>query len=128
MAEVAHLVDLKNLQKTTVFFIGKQVKVYPHQFQKAISPEYLGTRNRPVVLVEDEEDINEMATFIYVDLGIDLIEYNISIMTFENAGLDPNRINGYLDKILGIDDINCIPLTPTKLELHPELKEAERRG
>jgi len=55
-------------------------------------------------------------------------------MTFEEAGfkppykrLRPGVENSYFMEILGTDDLHCIPLTPVKLDLHPELKDTRSR-
>jgi len=114
-------VDLRNLQKTMVFFIGEEVKKEENRekFKRALSPEYLGTRNRPIVLVERKDEMDDMVRFIYADLGIDTSHFKVA--TFDDVGLDPKRINQYLHNIHGIDNFLCIPVLP---DSHEELRRA----
>ena len=118
-------IDLKNLQeKTIVFFIGEELKKEENRekFKKALCPEYLGIRNRPVVLVEREDEIDEMTMFINADLGIDT-EY-FEVATFEDVGLDPTRVKKYLHNIIDISNLQCIPLIDSLCDTYDDLRKA----
>lgn len=115
--------NLSRLIKTKViFFLGEEVKVYPKGFKLAL--QRLSHNKIPVVLAKSDEEREELVRLIYIDLDIPI--ENFRVMTYEEAGIDLDKVDSYKMQILGIDDLHCIPLTPTKLKLHPELKEAEK--
>ena len=118
------VVNLSDLEETTVFFIGEELRKEKNyeRFKKALSPEYLGTRNRPIVLVEREDEIDAMTMFLYVDLGINTDHFEVA--TFEDVGLDPKKINQYLHDIVGIDNFQCIPLTDPLCGTYEDLRNA----
>ena len=115
--------NFSKLKNKVVFFLGEEVKHNPSAFTLAL--DKLRNNNIPVVLAKDYQQKEELTKLIFVDLRIPIERFRV--MTFEEAGIEPAKIDSYLMQILGIDGLNSIPLTPIKLKLHPELREAERR-
>ncbi|MBU0759561.1 MAG: HIT domain-containing protein [Candidatus Omnitrophica bacterium] len=127
--------NIQNLSRlkedTVVFFLEEEVAQNPNAFEEALRK--LGSNKYPVILFENEEEKqkfltehNDFINRICVDYGI---EDRLTFMTYKEAGIEnPERIrdleaeNPYLMQILGIDDLHCIPLTPAKLRLHPDLQ------
>ena len=115
--------DLSELKNTIIFFIGEEVKKNGLAFRSAL--DKLGETNFVVILAADSQERDMLNSLIFGELGIPLERFRV--MSFGEAGIDPSKANSYLMQILGLDNIHCIPCTPVKLRLHPELKEAEKR-
>ncbi len=113
----------KERQAKVVLFKSEEVIEYKSRFEEAI--EKLGEDKIFVVLVDKHEEKEKFYKLIYIDYGIPLKRFRV--MTYEEAGIDKSKVDTYLMQILGIDDLQCIPLTPRKFELHPELKEVETK-
>ena len=118
--------DLAKLEDEVVFFFGKEITADRQIFERAFRK--LPSNNRAIVLVENDTEKAPLE-LILDELGI--LKGSYEIMTFEQAGLikagvTSANIDSYLMQVLGIDNIHCLPLTPTKLELHPELEEVRR--
>ncbi|MBU4502509.1 MAG: HPr family phosphocarrier protein, partial [Nanoarchaeota archaeon] len=119
--------DFSRLKNRIVFFLGDEVKSDISAFTLAL--QQLRSNNIPIVLVIDEEYKEKLTRQIYGDVTLKALlrRLKLKVMTFEEVGIDPAKVDSYKMQILGIDDIHSIPLTPLKLNLHPELKEVRTR-
>lgn len=115
--------DLSELKNTVVFFIGEEVKKNSLAFRSAL--DKLGETNFVVILAADSQERDMLNNLIFAELGIPLERFRV--MSFGEASIDASRVNSYIMQIFGLEDMHCIPCTPIKLRLHPELKEAERK-
>ena len=110
-------INLDRLVDTAVFFLDEQVRADVRAFEQALSE--LSNKNNTVVVITDSED--DFIAFCFrnrIDIG------RFFIRTPGQIGLSGFNFEEVMVSIMGIENLQCIPLTESICEQFPALKAA----
>ncbi len=115
---VAPTANLSNLKLTRVFFLDTDVINNASGFREALEQLQSNEGNIPVIVLTSMTEDDVRTALRDIDLT------GARFGTLEYLGLEDFNLTLVMSSILGIDDLQCVPLTDTLAEIYDALKKA----